>query len=264
MTSPPSNSPPGLPPLPPPLARLPLRRPRKRFTWAVSLITHLVMILLLVQITKPGDWWEAERLEGEGLDQFGGGGGSGRQVNMIHMTPVPPAAPEVRRTAPVPPPIPPAPVIVPDQIPPPTQEPPPVDTVVAATSGSTATSGTGGGTGGGSGTGSGPGSGSGTGPGNAGTGTPADSARPLSRPPEPRQLILPPFDYPKTMRGRTIQVTFFVLADGKVDRVVFGDEIPDRGYARKLEDVLKSYRFRPARSAGGVAIAGNTTISISF
>ena len=244
-----------------------MRRTRKRGVWAVSLVAHLVMILLLVQITKDGTWWEPEPIEGEGLDQFGGGGGSGRQITMIPLSPVPPAAPEVRKPSPVvPPPIPPAPVAMPEQIPPPVPEPPPADTVVVAatTTTGTSTGGTGGGTGGGSGTGSGPGTGAGTGPGNAGSGTPVDSAKAAGRPPEPRQVILPPFDYPRTMRGRTIQVTFFVLADGRVDRVVFGDDVPDRGYAKKLEDVLKAYRFRPARSAAGLAIPGNTTLSISF
>jgi hypothetical protein len=91
-----------------------------------------------------------------------------------------------------------------------------------------------------------------------------DSARNAGRPPEPRQLILPPFDYPPVMRGRTIAVTFFVLVDGRVDRVVFSEEIPDRGYAKKLETVLRAYRFRPARSPEGAPVSGVTTVSISF
>lgn len=66
------------------------------------------------------------------------------------------------------------------------------------------------------------------------------------------------------MRGRTIQVTFFVLANGRVDHVVFGEDIPDRGYAKKLEDVMRAYRFRPARSPQGLPIPGHTTVSISF
>jgi hypothetical protein len=66
------------------------------------------------------------------------------------------------------------------------------------------------------------------------------------------------------MRGTTIQVTFFVLADGRVDHVVFGEDIPDRGYAKKLEDRMLAYRFRPARSPQGLPIPGHTTLSISF
>jgi len=232
----------------------------------VSFLVHVVLVLLLVEVTRGGLWWEPEPLEGSGLDQGGGGGGPGREVTMIPLSPAPAAA-VVVRPAPlvVPQPIPPAPVVTPDVIPPPTVVPPPADTVPpAATSGAVPT-GAGGGTGGGSGGGAGPGTGPGTGPGSGGTGTGGgDTARVSGRPPEPRQLILPPFDYPKTMRGQTIQVTFFVLADGRVDHVVFGEDIPDRGYAKKLEDRMLAYRFRPARSPQGLPIPGHTTLSISF
>ena len=99
--------------------------------------------------------------------------------------------------------------------------------------------------------------------GKGGSGTP-DSARAAGRDPEPRQLILIPFDYPPSMRGLTIQVTFFVLADGQVDRVLFSEDIPDRGYAKRLETVMRAYRFRPARSAAGQPVPGHTTVSVTF
>jgi hypothetical protein len=83
-------------------------------------------------------------------------------------------------------------------------------------------------------------------------------------PPEPRQLIVPPFDYPRSMRGLSVDVNFFVRADGRVERVVFIPEIPDRAYAKKLEDVMRAYRFRPARSAEGLPVAGNTVVRVSF
>jgi len=236
---------------------------RNRVGVWLSFVVHLVVILLLVQITRGGLWWEPPSLSGDGLDQ-GGGGGAGREVTMIPLAPAPAAAPVVKPTpVVVPPPLPPAPVEVPTEIPPPVATPPPADTIPKSTGG-TATTGSGGGTGGGSGTGAGPGTGAGTGPG-SGTGpASADSTGIAGRPPEPRRLILPPFDYPKSMRGTTIQVTFFVLADGRVDHVVFGEGIPDRGYAKKLEAVLLGYLFRPARSPQGLPIPGHTTVSISF
>jgi hypothetical protein len=239
-------------------------RPRSRLGGPGSLLLHVLVVLLLVRVTRDGRWWEPEPIDGPGLGNAGGGG-SGRAITMIPLAPAEPAPRAVSEpVTPVPVPVPPAPVVMPEQIPPiapPT--PPPADTIQRPAGGA-GTTGTGGGTGGGTGPGSGPGTGPGSGPGTGGTGTPADSARPAGRPPEPRQLILPPFDYPKSMRGRTIQVTFFVLADGKVDHVVFGDEIPDRGYARKLEDAMRAYRFRPARSAAGLPVPGHTTLSISF
>jgi hypothetical protein len=59
-------------------------------------------------------------------------------------------------------------------------------------------------------------------------------------------------------------VTFFVTEQGRVDRVVFAPEISDRGYARKLEDVMRAYRFYPARSPAGLAVPGRTTTVITF
>ena len=175
-----------------------------------------------------------------------------------------PAPAEVTRVKPVPPPD--VPVLTPDKVTPPVESPPPPDTLPHQAA-AVPTPGTGGGSGGGTGTGSGPGTGPGSGPGTgggSGTVAPVDSSRRAGRPPEPRQLILPPFDYPAVMRGRTIAVTFFVLADGRVDRVVFSEEIPDRGYAKKLENTLRAYRFRPARSPEGTPVPGVTTVSISF
>lgn len=83
-------------------------------------------------------------------------------------------------------------------------------------------------------------------------------------PPEPRQVILPPLDYPRSMRGRTVAVTFWVRVDGRVERVELAPEIDDRGFAKKFVEVMRNYRFRPARSADGVAVAGTTTVSVTF
>lgn len=253
MTAPP----PPLPPLPPPNARLPVRPGRGSGGW-ISFVLHLILLLALVELTRGGLWWEPAATEGPPLDRLGGGGG-GRQVAMIAL---PQAA--VARPAVVPPqtPLPvPTPVVTPTVIPPPAPELP-LDTVPKIPAGTT-TTGTGGGTGGTSGTGAGPGSGPGTGPGSGGSGAP-DSIRTAARDPEPRQLILIPFEYPPSMRGHTIAVTFFVLASGRVDRVLFSEDIPDQGYAKKLKAAMLAYLFRPARSAAGVPVSGHTTVSITF
>lgn len=251
---------PPLPPLPPPSARLPVQPARRSGGW-LSLIIHLILALIVVVATRNDSWWDPPMTEGASLDPMGGGG-SGRQVNMI-------ALPEARRVqepvpkVPPPPPPVPVPVVTPVQIPPPVPQPP-VDTLPKTTGGSV-TTGDAGGAGGSTGTGVGPGSGSGTGPGTGGPSTaPPDSARTAARDPEARQLILIPFDYPPSLRGHTVQVTFFVLADGRVDRVLFSEDISDRGYAKRLETVMRAYRFRPARSATGQPVAGHTTVSVTF
>jgi TonB family protein len=69
---------------------------------------------------------------------------------------------------------------------------------------------------------------------------------------------------PKELRGLTIAVTFMVRADGRVADVTFAPEPADRGFGRKLEEVMRNYRFRPARSADGLPVAGTTTISLTF
>jgi TonB family protein len=71
-------------------------------------------------------------------------------------------------------------------------------------------------------------------------------------------------DYPKNLRGKTFAVTFWVGTDGRVEAVSVAPEITDGGFAKKFADVMKNYRFRPARSPEGTIIAGTTTVSITF
>jgi hypothetical protein len=59
-------------------------------------------------------------------------------------------------------------------------------------------------------------------------------------------------------------VTFFVAPDGRVEHVEVQPTIAHGGFARKFDETMRSYRFRPARSAAGVPIAGSTTITVSF
>jgi hypothetical protein len=138
---------------------------------------------------------------------------------------------------------------------PPVAEQPPV-TAVVATPGASNDSiagqgpGQGGGTGGGAGGGQGPGSGPGIGP---GTGTGGDGGR--GRAPEPRHLIIPPPDPPKELRDQTIEVTFFILIDGTVDRVAIKPEIKDRKFARKIDETMRGYRFKPALNPSGIPVA---------
>jgi TonB family protein len=66
------------------------------------------------------------------------------------------------------------------------------------------------------------------------------------------------------MRGRTIAVTFWVATDGRVERVALEPEIEDKGFAKKLAEVMRNYRFRPARAPDGQIIPGTTTVSVTF
>jgi hypothetical protein len=204
------------------------------------------------------------------LFQGGGGGGGGNRVAYITLPSPPERAPEAPKPAPPPPVEPPA------EIPPPVEEaeviPPPVapvDTMptVATADTSRATSaaatrpgqgeGSGGGTGGGRGPGAGPGSGDGSGPGAGGGGG-------VVRPPELRDLAFPFETPPKELRGASLDVTFWVRVDGRVERYEVRPAINDRDYARKFDEVIRAFRFTPARAPDGTRIAGTTRVTFTL
>jgi len=52
--------------------------------------------------------------------------------------------------------------------------------------------------------------------------------------------------------------------DGRVVEVSFDPEPDDRGFAKKLKEVMRSYRFRPARGPDGLPTAGSTVVTLTF
>jgi TonB family protein len=76
--------------------------------------------------------------------------------------------------------------------------------------------------------------------------------------------VLPPSDYPKALRGRTLDVTFRVDARGRVQGVDVAPPIEQRGFAKKCEETMRSYQFRPARSRAGLAVPGSITLKVAF
>ena len=252
---------------------LPRAQPRvllpgaRRSPWgaAVSLLLHAAVLGLIVQ----AHWrevlgWEELRAPGDeapGRTGGGGGGGGIRVIAMPFAHPAPPqsapAPPVVEQVVPVVRTPDPQPLELP-QTPIPTAER--GDSVGAMEAGQGST-GSGGGRGGGIGTGDGTGIGSGKGPG-TGDGTGGGGGKAI--PPQPRQLILPPLDYPRSLRGQTVEVTFWVARDGKVERVRLEPEIEDRGFAKRFVDVMMAYRFRPGRSIEGTPTPGTTTVTVSF
>lgn len=233
-------------------------------------IGAILLHLLLIGAVVVANWrevlsWTPVTELGDRSKERGGGGGGGGSIREVALPPLEkPAAPQVEAAKPPPLP-PPEPVAEPE---PTVTIPPPAEPVMAVTAVDSAgkSAGQGGpGTGGGKGTGTGTGQGSGTGPGSGsgrGPGTGGEGGRGV--PPEPRQVILPPLDYPRDLRGQSVAVTFWVSAQGRVERVALEPEIDDRGFAKKFAEVMRNYRFKPARSADGIAIAGVTTVTITF
>lgn len=232
----------------------------------LSVLLHLLIgFVLLVRIRQ--DF--ARVLDGGLLRQGtrGGGGGGGGRVAYISLPAPAPAAPTVVEVEPpkrTPPPVPVTPTPTPPvQIPPPEPEPVASAQPAASAPGDSVAGmgpGQGGGTGGGTGGGIGPGTGAGVGPG-AGTGG-GEGGR--GKAPEPRQLILPPTDPPKELRGVTMTLTFWVDATGKVDRVDVQPEIRDRKFAAKVRDAMRNYRFHPGLGPDGAPIAAIYTHTLAY
>ncbi len=239
-------------------------RPRRR-PWAlpISLALHALAVVLLVSGIRRD--WARTPVPGPiviALPAVGGEGGGGGANREAYITPPAAQAPPRVRERPPQRPVEEPPVVVPPLPEPAPTEPPvaaaPVDSAAASSStGGGAGPGTGPGTGGGTGGGAGTGVGPGAGPGRSGAGG-------RGRPPEPRQLVIPPSDFPKELRGRRIEVTFFVAPDGRVEHIQVVPAIAHGGFARKFDEAMRNYRFRPARSPAGAPISGSTTITVSF
>lgn len=238
---------------------------RRRYSGLVaSLLLHGLVLGLVVA--------HAERLVNRSLAPGGSArsgasadrGGGGNRVAYITLPslPQPAPAPTVRVTVPVPPPR-----SVPTQVPQPVPEElaqsVPVNTSAgAADSGqSSQAADTGAGLGNG-GRGAAPGAG-GPGPGGAG-GTGRGGQGGTLRPPEPRELPLPYDQPPKELRGASLKVTFWVRVDGRVERYRVEPEIKDRDYAKKFDEVMREFRFTPARAPDGRSVAGVATISFTL
>lgn len=74
-----------------------------------------------------------------------------------------------------------------------------------------------------------------------------------------------PFDNPpKELRGTSLNVTFWVRNDGRVERYVVEPAIKDRDYARKFDEVMRAFRFTPAQAPDGTRIPGTTRISFTL
>ena len=237
----------------------------------LSVLLHALLIGLAV---RTGDrLWSRTLAPGDPALRGGGGGGGGPRVAYItlpppapptmprQMTVTPPPRPRIEPTPTVTPPVP-EPVTV-AQAPTPPPDPEPIDTQPSAASaaapGAAAPGAAGPGTGGGAGPGIGPGRGAGAGPGTGGAG---EGGR--IRPPELRDLAFPFDTPPKELRGAALAVTFWVRVDGRVERYEVAPAIDDRDYARKFDEVIRAFRFTPARAPDGTTVAGTTTVTFTL
>ncbi|MEO7987305.1 MAG: hypothetical protein ABI766_12295 [Gemmatimonadales bacterium] len=243
----------------PPRLNVP-REPRRRLGLLLSLAVHA--LILGLAIGHGERIWSRTLAPGDpALLMGGGGGGGGNRVAYITLPAVAPST--AARATPVVPPAPIPPKVLPKPIPDPIVTPPeavastaPIDTAPAGTG---LGPGTGGGAAGGAGTGVGPGTGGGT-----GSAVGAGGRGGTTRPPELRDLAFPFDTPPKQLRGASLNVTFWVRVDGRVERYEVDPEIADHDYAQKFDEVIRSFRFTPARAPDGTRVAGTTTVTFTL
>jgi hypothetical protein len=247
---------------PSPLRLLRPSRPRPYGGLIVSLLLHGALLALLV--TEGERLWKRTPTPGPislslGGDAAGGSGGGSPRVAYITLPPMPEAeAPPV----PKPPPVLPTPRLVAQPAPEPETLPleqPLFDTVSTVAAATPDTS-SGESTGPGQGDGAGSSTGNGAGPGGGGVGPGLGGEGGRVRPPEPRDMAFPFDNPPKELRGISLKVTFWVRVDGRVERYLVEPEIKDREYARKFDEVMRAFRFNPARAPDGTRIPGTTKV----
>lgn len=237
---------------------LPRGARRSPVSGAISLLLHLLVLAAVLRVGR-AMWQQPDPAAGAAFERAlrGGGGGGGGGQEMVYVA-VPKAPPPAAMPAPVPTPAPTPPP--PETKPEPTPEPAPVapaPTEVASGAGAGGP-GQGTGTGGGSGVGTGVGSGTGAGAG-PGAGTGGEGG--VVRPPVWFGGGVPYETPPKDLRGRQISVTFWVGADGRVQKFETDPPLPDGDFARKFAEVMMGYRFKPARAPDGSAVPGTATLT---
>jgi protein TonB len=231
----------------------------------LSVLLHALIIALAVRSGER--LWSRTLAPGDPALTPGGGGGGGGGSRVAYITLPPPAPPPAMpRQMPVTPPAPhprvdPEPVVTPPVPEAPTPAPTPIDTQPLPAP--SAAAGTGPGAGPGAGGGAGPGIGAGQGPG-TGPGTGGGGQGGSVRPPELRDLAFPFDTPPKELRGASLAVTFWVRVDGQVERYEVEPPIGDRDYARKFDEVIRAFRFTPARAPDGTKVAGTTTVTFTL
>lgn len=267
-----------------PATGMPVQRESRRKWSALSVIMHLLLIWL---VTSDFDFNRhdapiTERAQGAGGPGPAGGGGGGKRgtggvrehVTFVQFAPPPPVAvappvvippivkPPVQQVAVVPPPeIPKPPDPIPEVKVEAKIEAPKIEAIAPMP-------GTGGGTGRDGTTGTGPGSGGGVGSGigtgrGSGIGSGTGGGSQANYPPSPTELFIPPLPMPDKVRGFHLVAEYDVDSTGKVVDFNY-THTRDGGYNKRLEEVLKSFKFRPGTTPDGKPIRMKAQIVYDF
>jgi len=224
----------------------------------------LILFLILGPVISTTDFTHDPAVGGGGAGPAGGGGGgsggarrSEERVQFVRVKPDNTAVPVVKPVV-VPPVKQPEvkPPLVAPVTPPPAAAPPATTVVSGEGAGNAGTPGAGPGTGGGIGSGVGTGTGSGIGPGTGG-GPGKDF------PPTLRDLFIPPLPAPERIKPYHLIAWFDVDERGNSNLIAFNPS-RDRGYNNRLNDVLRSLRFRPGVRANGTPMRDTVDVHFIF
>jgi protein TonB len=249
-----------------PTFRMESRREKRPVGWlALSAVLHVLVIGALIwDFSNPDAFTDVDMRTPGGPGPAGGGGGGGApRVTYIDIAYYRPARQREETPPPVEEIVIPTPMIAPVEM--------PVDTVrfeaprsdTAPITGSVLGDGPGSGGGVGAGTGSGGGIGSGRGTGvGSGVGPGTGGGGGEIFPPAPRYSILPPLPRPKSVTGRDFQLKFTISPDGRVLDVQIRPEIRDADYRRRFLSQLYEWTFAPAMTREGLAVKGETIVTV--
>jgi len=262
-----------------PAVGLPVKREDRRGWGLLSALLHALLIALLITPLATHEGIVIERPQGAGGPGPAGGGGGGRRgtggvQEHVRYVQVAPPAPKPQVAV-----VPPPPVVKPkpQPIPPPAVKPPVVTAeakldikveaakppeATAPTTGTDGGSGRDGSAGNGPGTGGGFGSGNGTGRG-SGNGPGTGGGLQANFPPSPTEMFIPPLPMPDRVRGFHLVAEYDVDSTGKVVNFTF-TPTKDGSYNKRLDDVLKSFKFRPGTRPDGTPIRMKAQIIYDF
>jgi periplasmic protein TonB len=225
----------------------------------------LILFLILAPIVGSSDFTHDPVLGGGGEGPAGGGGGGingpgtrAEHVEFVRVRSDPTAMPKPKplTVPPVKPPEPKPRVESPVIPAPPVSSSPVTTTPTGEGTGNAGTAGAGPGSGGGVGSGVGTGRGSSVGPGTGG-GPGKDY------PPTLRDLFIPPLPAPDRVKPYHLIAWFDVDEKGNARLIAFNPS-KDGGYNRRLNDVLRSLRFRPGVHADGTPMRDTVDVHFIF
>jgi len=246
---------------------MPRRKDRDWKGIIASLLVHAVILfLILAPIVGQSDFTHEPTVGGGGPGPAGGGGGGANgpgsrreRIEFVRVRSDPTVMPKPKPLT-VPPVKPPEPKprvespVIPAPAPPASSNPTAPST--GQGTGTAGTTGAGPGSGGGVGSGEGTGRGSGVGPGTGG-GPGKDY------PPTLRDLFIPPLPAPDKIKPYHLIAWFDVDEKGNARLIGFNPS-RDGGYNRRLQEVLRSLRFRPGIHADGTPMRDTVDVHFIF